>query len=155
MLTLYKPRPEALDFRARLLADEATMAYNRAWGGTIAFPPERWADWAARWLDAPEAERFYRYLRDAETGEDVGEAAYHRDAEHGIYLCDVIVHAAFRGRGCGAAGLRLLCAAARANGLPALWDNIAADNPAVGMFLKQGFTVAKRDAEAVWVVKEL
>ena len=58
MLTLYKPRPEELDFRARLLADEATMAYNRAWGGTIAFPPERRADWAARWLNAPEMERF-------------------------------------------------------------------------------------------------
>ena len=67
----------------------------------------------------------------------------------------MIVLAACRGRGYGAGGLRLLCAAARANGLPALWDNIAADNPAVGMFLKQGFTVAKRDAEAVWVVKEL
>ena len=155
MLTLYKPRPEELDFRARLLADEATMAYNRAWGGTIAFPPERRADWAARWLNAPEMERFYRYLRDAEIGRNVGEAAYHRDAERGIYLCDVIVLAACRGRGYGAGGLRLLCAAARANGLPARWDNIAADNPAVGMFLKQGFTVAKRDAEAVWVVKEL
>lgn len=155
MLTLYKPRRGELAFRAALLADEATMAYNRAYGGTIAFPPERWDDWAARWLDAPETARFYRYLRDAETGEDVGEAAYHLDPERGVYLCDVIVRADRRGCGYGAAGLRSLCAAAKENGVPALWDNIAADNPAVAMFLKQGFRVAERDDEVVWVMKEL
>ena len=77
------------------------------------------------------------------------------DPERGVYLCDVIVRADRRGCGYGAAGLRSLCAAAKENGVPALWDNIAADNPAVAMFLKQGFRVAERDDEVVWVVKEL
>ena len=44
MLTLYRPKLSDLWFRQALLADEETMSYNRAWGGTIAFPEEDWAD---------------------------------------------------------------------------------------------------------------
>jgi diamine N-acetyltransferase len=29
-------------FRESLMADEETMSYNHAWGGTIPFPKERW-----------------------------------------------------------------------------------------------------------------
>ena len=42
MLTLYEPRYEDLWFRQMMLADEETMAYNRAWGGTIPWPEEKW-----------------------------------------------------------------------------------------------------------------
>ena len=45
MLSLYLPELKDLWFRQKLLADEATMAYNRAWGGTIPFPEENWAPW--------------------------------------------------------------------------------------------------------------
>ncbi len=35
MLTLYEPKYEDLWFRKMMLADEDTMSYNHAWGGTI------------------------------------------------------------------------------------------------------------------------
>ena len=35
MLTLYEPQYEDLWFRKMMLADEDTMSYHRAWGGTI------------------------------------------------------------------------------------------------------------------------
>ena len=35
MLALYEPKYEDLWFRQIMLADEDTMAYHRAWGGTI------------------------------------------------------------------------------------------------------------------------
>ena len=38
MVTACKPKPEDLWFRQKLLADEETMSYNLAWGGTISFP---------------------------------------------------------------------------------------------------------------------
>ena len=44
-------------------------------------------------------------------GEFVGEIAYHFDGEK--HLADVIVYAPYRRRGYGAAGLALLCAAAK------------------------------------------
>ena len=111
MLSLYLPELKDLWFRQKLLADEATMAYNRAWGGTIPFPEENWAPWYEKWVACPDGKRFYRYLKD-ENGAFVGEVAYHRDGDIPGFMADVIVYAPFRGRGLGAGGLELLCAAA-------------------------------------------
>ena len=138
MLSLYKPELNDLWFRRRMLADAETMAYNCAWGGAIAFPEEDWADWFDYWVARPEGKRFYRYLK-AESGDFVGEIAYHFDASLGGFTADVIVFAPYRGRGFGAEGLDLLCAAAKENGVTELYDDIAADNPAIALFLARGF----------------
>mgnify|MGYP001517892970 CR=1 FL=1 len=90
MIEAYLPRPDELWFRRKMLADEATMAYNGAYGGTVDFPEERWPDWYDRWVAHPEG-RYYRYLRESASGEFVGEIAYHFDGEK--YLADVIVYA--------------------------------------------------------------
>lgn len=153
MLELYKPRIEDLWFRQALLSDPETMAYNRAWGGTIAFPETAWAKWHAHWLGAPAGERFYRYLRDGDAF--VGEIAWHRDAAQGLCLADVIVAAQYRGRGYGRAGLRLLCAAAREAGVAWLYDDIAIDNPAIGLFLSEGFIEEYRTDEIIMLKKAL
>ena len=155
MIDAYRPAPDEMWFRQSLLADEATMAYNASWGGTISFPRAAWAAWYARWMEAPESERFYRYLRASEDGRFVGEIAYHRDAEKGLYLCDVIVLAKERGKGFGTRGIALICAAAKANGIAALYDSIAADNPSLGLFLKNGFFVASKGDGATLVRKTL
>ncbi len=151
-ITLYSPALEELSFRRALLSDPDTMAYNHAYGGTIDFPPERWADWHRRWVEDPEG-RFYRYLRSAEGF--VGEAAYHFDGELGGFLCDVIVHASHRGRGYGGQGLELLCQAAGENGVERLYDDIALDNPSVGLFLRHGFREVKRTEAYVLVARDL
>ena len=153
MLELYLPRPEELTFRQKMLADADTMSYNHAYGGTIDFPEAAWPDWYERWIVHPDR-RFYRYLRDAASGEFAGEAAYHFDGEK--YLADVIVYAPCRGRGYGTAGLALLCEAARNGGVDVLYDDIAADNSAaVRLFLRCGFSVEYRTDEIVMVKKPL
>lgn len=43
MLTLYEPKYEDLWFRQMMLADEDTMSYNHAWGGTIPWPEDKWS----------------------------------------------------------------------------------------------------------------
>lgn len=138
-LILHVPTLEELWFRQRMLEDPETMAYNRAWGGTIPWPREAWQPWFEHWIERPEQRRFYRYLQDGETGAFVGEIAYHWDERAEMCLADVIVFATYRGRGYGRAGLRLLCQAARDAGFEALYDDIAADNPAIGLFLSEGF----------------
>lgn len=152
MIEAYLPRPDELWFRRKMLADEATMAYNRAYGGTVDFPEERWPDWYGRWVAHPEG-RYYRYLRESASGEFVGEIAYHFDGEK--YLADVIVYAPYRRRGYGAAGLALLCAAAKENDVGVLYDDIAADNPSVALFLHCGFSVKYRTDQIVMVKKVL
>lgn len=63
MLTLYKPSVEGLWFREQMMSDEQTMAYNHAYGGTIPFPKEYWADWHDRWLADHDGKHFYRYIK--------------------------------------------------------------------------------------------
>lgn len=154
-VTLHRPALEELSFRQSLLSDPDTMAYNHAWGGTIDFPKERWADWYGRWLEDASGARFYRYLYASQLDSFVGEAAYHLDEELGGYICDVIVSAQYRGRGYGAQGLDLLCQAAKANGVPRLLDNIAVDNPSVSLFLKAGFREIDRNGTYILVAKDL
>ena len=154
-LTLYEPQLRELGFRRDLLADPDTMSYNRAWGGIISFPESAWPGWYDHWVANPGGLRFYRYLRLRESGVFVGEAALHLDPERNIWLADVIVAAACRGRGYGARGLALLCEAAAARGVRVLRDEIAGDNPALALFLRAGFTEEARTEKTVMVKKVL
>ena len=154
MLTVYEPKLEELWFRRLMLEDEETMAYNHAWGGTIPFPEEDWAPWYETWLGDPDSGRYYRYLRDGD-GRFVGEIAFHFDEELGGHTANVIIYAKYRRKGFGNEGLSLLCKAAGANGLSALYDDIAIDNPGIAMFLKAGFTEEYRTDEIIMLKKEL
>lgn len=153
-IVLHRPAYGELTFKQSLLADPETMAYNHAYGGTTAFPEEKWTDWYRRWVEAPDR-KFYRYLRIAGTGTFVGEAAYHWDEEMGEYLCDVIVAARYRRRGYGTQGLALLCEAARENGITRLCDSIAVDNPSIRLFCRAGFRERLRNGEYILVEKDL
>lgn len=100
MLELVVPTLEEMWFRESLMADEETMSYNYAWGGTIPFPKENW-------------------------------------------------------KGYGSKGLEMLCESAKKNGITVLYDDIAIDNTAIKMFLKQGFFEEYRTEEKIVLKKEL
>lgn len=155
MITIYMPALQDLWFRQQFMADEATMSYNTAWGGTIPFPETEWERWYESWLIHHENKRFYRYLKNSETNTFVGEIAYHYDEERFIWLADVIVASEYRGKGYGTSGLQLLCQAVAKNGVDFLRDDIAIDNPARAMFLKAGFTEEYRTDEIVMLKKNL
>ncbi len=153
MLKAITPALEDMWFRESLMADEETMAYNHAWGGTIPFPKEDWEDWYDYWVVNHEGKRYYRYLKD-ENG-FVGEIAYHYDSEYDGYVANIIIHSEYRGQGYGAQGLTLLCEAAKAAGITELYDDIAIDNTAIKLFLKQGFYECYRTEEIILLKKEL
>ncbi len=153
-ITLYTPSLEDLWFRQTMMADQETMSYNHAWGGTIPFPKENWNEWYDLWIVNHENKRYYKYLRD-NSGRFVGETAYHYDGDRKLYIADVIVHAPYRGKGYGGIGLDLLCSAAKKNGVQVLYDDIAIDNPAITVFLKHGFIEEYRTDEIIMLKKEL
>ena len=155
MIEIHKPEPEELWFRESLMADEDTMSFNHAWGGPIPFPKTKWAQWYHAWTEGSEYHRYYRYLLNQETGAYVGEISYHFDTQRNIHLCDVIVLAKYRNKGFGTKGIQLLCNAAKENGVTALYDDIAADNPSVSLFLKSGFTIDYQNDDVVMVKKVL
>lgn len=151
MLKVVKPELEDLWFRESMMADIETMSYNDAWGGTIPFPKEDWEEWYTLWVRNLGQERYYRYLKDDANKVFVGEISYHFDKLRNIYLCDVIIKAEFRRQGFGTQGIQLLCEAAKANGVKALYDDIGADNPSTHLFLKNGFSIEFQNDEIVMV----
>ncbi len=153
-VALYKPQIEDLWFRESLMADPETMSYNHAWGGTIPFPREKWADWYDHWIGNP-SQCFYRYIATGKSRSYVGEAAYHYDENLQLYLADVIISAKCRRQGYGCAGLELLCDAAREAEIPELYDNIAIDNPGINLFLRCGFHEEYRTEEIIMLKKSL
>ena len=151
MLRLYKPAFEELGYRRSLLSDPATMSYNEKWGGTVDFPKEKWEAWYGQWLLADKRERWYRYLYSENEGCFVGEIAYRYDSGFQAYIVNLLVVAKHRGKGYGRQGLRLLLETAEANGITRLCDTIAADNPAVALFLDSGFTEVWRNDDCIMV----
>ena len=152
--SFYKPAVEDLWFRQAMMADPETMRYNHAWGGTIPFPREEWADWHDVWVANP-VRRFYRYITTGKSRSFVGEAAYHYDEARRIYLADIIVAAKCRRHGYGSAGLQMLCEAARRAGIAELYDDIAMDNPGIGLFVQHGFEEAYRTEEIIMLKRTL
>ena len=144
-----------MNFRQTLLADEETMAYNHAYGGIIEFPEERWEAWYQKWIEDNSGKKFYRYIQETEKNQFVGEVAYYYEEESRHYICDVIIHDRFRGKGYGKEGLLFLCEAAKESGITSLYDNIAIDNPSADLFLKVGFVEEYRTDEYVMVRKDL
>ena len=155
MIIAYRPALQDLWFRQQFMADEETMSYNHAFGGTIPFPESEWEEWYDHWLIHHDHKRFYRYLLDPETQSFVGEIAYHYDEERKIWLADVIVASAYRNKGYGSEGLQLLCEIAEENGIDVLRDDIAVDNPAARLFLKAGFTEEYRTDEIIMLKKDM
>ena len=153
MLELVVPKLEDMWFRESLLADEETMSYNHAWGGTIPFPKERWQEWYDYWIINHENKGYYRYLKNE--NEFVGEISYHYDSKYDGYVADVIVFSKYRGKGYGTIGLEMLCAKAKENGVTILYDDIAIDNTAVILFFKQGFYEEYRTEEKIVLKKIL
>lgn len=154
MLKFVKPSYEELSFRQELLADPATMSYNEKWGGTISFSEDQWQDWYDWWIANP-GEDFYRYLYSTELKSFVGEAGYHFDEEFNCFICDIIIKHCYRGQGFGREGLALLLAAAKENGISVIYDNIAADNPAIALFLQFGFTRQWENEDFIMLEKKL
>ena len=155
MIILYKPKIFDLWFRRSFLEDEATMSFNHAWGGTISFPKSDWTDWYNHWIINHDGKRFYRYLMEVDTDEFVGEIAYHFDGARQIWLVDVIIPAQFRGNGYGTKGLRILCEEAAKNGIDEICDDIAIDNPAITLFLREGFVEEYRTNDIIMLRKKL
>ena len=153
-VSAYRPELSDMRFRRDLLADEDTMSYNHAWGGTVQFPEEDWKEWYDLWVGGGDGQRYYRYLKN-ENGDFIGEMAYHYDEELSGYIADVIIHSKYRGLGYGGRALDLLCSAAKENGISVMYDDIASDNPATVLFKKHGFTEESRTEEKIILKKIL
>ena len=153
MIALYKPTIEDLWFRQELLNNQDTMEYNKDYGGTIDFPKDKWQTWYNKWLNTNT--HYYRYLLDDSTNKFIGEVAYYYDKQRNIYIASIIIHAKYRHKGYGAKALNMLCNTAKNNDITTLYDDISINNPAIKLFLKNGFIIAYETNEIIMLKKEL
>lgn len=150
-MKLYKPQLEDLWFRQEMMEDEATMAYNHAYGGTIAFPKDKWKEWYKRYMF--DDSKFYSYIMDGDNF--VGTMSYRYDERDKIYKISILIHAKYRGKGYGDFALKSLCKIAKENDVKELYDDIAIDNSSINLFLKNGFVEDFRTDEFIMVKKVL
>lgn len=116
-LSLHVPAYEELGYRQKLMADPATMSYNRGYDldfpgydretGCMAFPREDWRDWYD-WFIGAEPRRFYAYVVREKDGVPLGEVNLHRNGDDPWYEMGIVMEAGYRGHGYGLTALRLL-----------------------------------------------
>lgn len=115
-LSLYVPKPEELWYNRMLLADPATMDYNKGYDlpfagydrttGCLEFPESEWDAWYADWVGC-QPERFFAYLQ-REDGIWVGTVNFHRSAEGVWHDMGVVIEGKHRRQGYGTEALHLL-----------------------------------------------
>lgn len=115
-LSLYVPKLEELWYSRQLLADPATMDYNKGYQlpftgydaatGCLEFPESEWADWHANWV-GQQPKRFYAYLQ-RQDGTWVGNVNFHQAPERPWCDMGIVIEGTYRGKGYGKQAMELL-----------------------------------------------
>ena len=91
--------------------------------------------------------KFFAYLKDTKTNEFIGYVNYQFDSSENYYDCGILIEASKRGKGYSKEGLKLLCEAAKKNGIKELYDSFEKDRYHAKVFEDVGFKVIK---ETTW-----
>ena len=115
-LSLYVPKREELWYYRKLLADPATMDYNKGYQlpytgydkatGCLEFPESEAEGWYNKWVGC-QPERYFAYLR-REDGRWVGYVNFHRNFDAPWHDMGVLVEGQYRKQGYGTKALHLL-----------------------------------------------
>lgn len=154
-ITLHVPTEDELEYRRFLLADAATMSYNKGWSddgtGTYHQTPEQVKQWYSYWNSEGN---YYAYVKDG-NGVFVGEVEIHfpegYPLEQGVGWIGVVIQATHRRKGYGKAALQLLTDYGfQTLGLHTLLDDIPLNRlSAIKLFEQVGF----RRNEAIGVME--
>ena len=115
-LYLHVPSLGELGYRAKIMSDPETMAYNKGYDldfegyhkdtGCIDFPESERRGWYEYYIGR-EPERFYAYIVRREDGAFIGEVNLHKSRDE-YYDMGIVIEAKYRGRGYAKEALRLL-----------------------------------------------
>lgn len=116
-LCLHVPTMEELWYREKLMADPATMDYNRGYDlpfegydretGCIVFPKEKWPAWYD-WFVGQGSKQFYAYIVRKSDGTFLGEVNVHKNEEKPWYEMGIVLEGKCRGQGYANEALGLL-----------------------------------------------
>ncbi len=161
-LELHIPQFDELGYRQRIMADPATMDYNRGFAlhcagydsktGCIAFPRDEWRGWYDYFVGGGP-DRFYAYIKRAFDGEFLGEVNLHRAQGAAFYEMGIVVEGKHRGRGYSGEALRLLLERAffDLDAREVRNSFSASRTAALRVHTEAGFEVLRRDGDDVFL----
>jgi len=133
-ISLYIPSIDDFWYEEKIQSDPQTMRYNAGYDvsyygyhydtGCIDFPKERWQTVYERRINE---NRFFAYIKDNDLNEYVGYVNYHYDKNEDRYYCGIVIESKYRGKGYSKVALKMLCDAAKKNGIKELYDNFEID----------------------------
>lgn len=115
-ITLKVPEVNDLSYREKLLSDPKTMEYNAGYKspakgydyntGTIEFPKEQWQNFYNSIIN--NSNKYFAYIIDSETNENVGYVHYSFKSKHNHYSCGILIEAIHRGKHYASEALKAL-----------------------------------------------
>ncbi len=161
-LSLHVPTFEELDYRAKIMSDPETMAYNRGYDldfkgyhkdtGCIDFPESERRGWYEYYIGR-EPERFYAYIVRREDGAFIGEVNLHKSCDE-YYDMGIVIEAKYRGRGYAKEALGLLLRHAfETMGVKAVHNDFEdVRDPALKVHLDRGFREVRREGGLIHLI---
>ncbi|MBQ3901732.1 MAG: GNAT family N-acetyltransferase [Clostridia bacterium] len=161
-LYLHVPSFGELDYRAKIMSDPETMAYNRGYDldfegyhkdtGCIDFPESERREWYEYYIGR-EPERFYAYIVRREDGAFIGEVNLHKSCDE-YYDMGIVIEAKYRGRGYAKEALRLLLRHAfETMGVKAVHNDFEDErDPALKVHLDCGFREVRREGGLIHLI---
>lgn len=92
------PTLDELEHTQILLADPDTMKFNEKWGGTVAFPKEKWQSFYNSFIKNPDRHYFHIYNLE---GVFVGEVSTRFDSDFESYVLNIKIMHRYRGNNHG------------------------------------------------------
>lgn len=150
-ISLYIPSIDDFWYEEKIQSDPQTMRYNAGYDvsyygyhydtGCIDFPKERWQTVYERRINE---NRFFAYIKDNDLNEYVGYVNYHYDKNEDRYYCGIVIESKYRGKGYSKVALKMLCDAAKKNGIKELYDNFEIDRAnTLDIFKAIGFEITE------------
>ena len=150
-ISLYIPSIDDFWYEEKIQSDPQTMRYNAGYDvsyygyhydtGCIDFSKERWQTVYERRINE---NRFFAYIKDNDLNEYVGYVNYHYDKNEDRYYCGIVIESKYRGKGYSKVALKMLCDAAKKNGIKELYDNFEIDRAnTLDIFKSIGFEITK------------
>lgn len=101
------PSREEIKYRQMLMQDKDTMEYNAGYNidlkgydydtGCIYKADSEMQEWYDKWIG--NKDRYYAYIVDANSNENVGEIYFYKDDEVNAYSMGIVIEAKYRGKG--------------------------------------------------------
>jgi len=146
---LKRPTLDELKYTEKLLACPKTMEFNNKWGGTVAFPKDKWESFFDRYC---KGNYYYEYFHIYNLDNVfIGEVSTRFDNKYNSFILNIKIKYEFRGNNHASDALEVFFDYLfKEKGIDFIQDNVAIENTgAIKLLLNIGFKEVDKTSEIV------